>query len=98
MLRLYSASILSYVDGSTGAGQLTSTGRPRSELQNLAVTVSSRQCVMNRMVLVRQQGGSLTPKKRTSLICDCTSHRAGFVDGVTAGNIGFEEVDTAEIR
>lgn len=43
-------------------------------------------------------GAALTPKKRTSLICDSTSHKVGIVEGVTAGNIGFEEVDTAEIR
>jgi hypothetical protein len=42
-------------------------------------------------------GVALTPKKRTSLICDSTSHKVGIVDGVTAGNIGFEEVDTVEI-
>ena len=43
-------------------------------------------------------GAALTPKKRTSLICDPTSHKVGIVDGVRTGNIDFEEVDTAKIR
>jgi hypothetical protein len=43
-------------------------------------------------------GAALTLKRHTSLACDFICHKVGLVDGVTAGNIGFEEVDTAEIR